>query len=92
MSGSEAATSSALRQVPTAGMTWVPGGQFQMGSADFYPEERPVRTAAVDGFWIDTRPVTVAEFRRFVRQTGYLTVAEQAPGPGQHPGAEPDLR
>jgi formylglycine-generating enzyme len=91
MSGSETATSGALRQVPTAGMTWIPGGQFRMGSADFYPEERPVRTAAVDGFWIDTRPVTVAEFRRFVKQTGYLTVAEQGPDPGRHPGADPDL-
>jgi len=92
MSGSEAATSGALRQVPTPGMTWIPGGQFRMGSADFYPEERPVRTAAVGGFWIDTRPVTVAEFRRFVKQTGYVTVAEQAPDPGlADPGADPDL-
>jgi formylglycine-generating enzyme required for sulfatase activity len=25
------------------GMAWVPSGCFQMGSDDFYPEERPVR-------------------------------------------------
>jgi formylglycine-generating enzyme required for sulfatase activity len=25
-----------------AGMTWIAGGTFQMGSAAFYPEERPV--------------------------------------------------
>ena len=43
-----------------AGMTWVPGGEFAMGSEDFYPEERPVRRVAVDGFWIDDAPVTVA--------------------------------
>jgi formylglycine-generating enzyme len=91
MSGSETATGRALRQVPTAGMTWVPGGQFRMGSADFYPEEQPVRTVAVDGFWIDTRPVTVAEFRRFVKRTGYATVAEEVPDPARHPGADPDL-
>src|SRR5215472_17480364 len=91
MSGSEAATSGARRQVPTPGMTWIPGGQFRMGSADFYPEEQPVHTAAVGGFWIDTRPVTVAEFRRFVKQTGYLTLAEQAPDPARFPGAEPEL-
>jgi hypothetical protein len=29
-------------------MTWVPGGEFGMGSADFYPEERPVRRVEVD--------------------------------------------
>ncbi len=41
-------------------MTWVPGGSFRMGSADFYPEERPVHRVAVDGFWMDSGPVTVA--------------------------------
>jgi sulfatase modifying factor 1 len=35
-------------------MAWVPGGTFLMGSADFYPEERPVHRVSVDGFWIDT--------------------------------------
>ena len=75
----------------TAGMTWIPGGQFTMGSADFYPEERPVHAVVVDGFWIDTCPVTVAEFRRFVKQTGHVTVAEQAPDPAVYPDAEPDL-
>jgi sulfatase modifying factor 1 len=91
MTGGEAAPGGALRQVPTPGMTWIPGGQFRMGSGDFYPEEQPVRTAAVDGFWIDTRPVTVAEFRRFVKQTGYVTLAEQAPDPARYPGADPDV-
>jgi formylglycine-generating enzyme len=46
------------------GMTWLPGGEFAMGSEDFYPEEVPVRRVAVEGFWIDQRPVTVAKFRR----------------------------
>ena len=76
---------------PTAGMTWIPAGEFAMGSADFYAEERPVHLVAVDGFWIDTRPVTVAEFRRFVKQTGHVTVAEQAPDPAAYPDARPDL-
>jgi formylglycine-generating enzyme len=91
MSSTEPATAPALRQVPTAGMTWIPGGEFRMGSADFYPEERPVHTVAMDGFWMDTRPVTVAEFRRFVRQTGHVTTAEQAPDPAAYPGADPEL-
>ena len=33
---------------------------FLMGSEDFYPEERPVHTAHVEGFWMDAHPVTVA--------------------------------
>ena len=39
------------------GMTWIPGGEFVMGSNDFYPEERPVHRVRVDGFWMDTHPV-----------------------------------
>jgi len=72
-------------------MTWVPGGTFRMGSADFYPEERPVHQAAVDGFWMDSAPVTVAEFRRFVTATGYVTVAERPPDPAEYPDADPVL-
>jgi formylglycine-generating enzyme len=76
---------------PPAGMTWIPGGEFEMGSAAFYPEEWPVHRVAVDGFWIDSNPVTVAEFRQFVRQTGHVTLAERPPDPAAYPGAEPDL-
>ena len=72
-------------------MRWVPGGEFGMGSEDFYPEERPVRRVAVDGFWIDEYPVTVAAFRRFVRDTGYVTVAERPLDPAQYPDADPAL-
>ena len=60
-------------------MQRVPSGEFAMGSADFYPEEAPVRRVEVEGFWIDERPVTVAQFRRFVRATGYRTTAEHPP-------------
>jgi formylglycine-generating enzyme required for sulfatase activity len=70
-------------------MRWVPGGTFRMGSEDFYPEERPARTVAVDGFWMDEHPVTVAEFRRFVKATGHVTVAEQVPDPADYPDADP---
>ena len=49
-------------------MKWIEGGAFRMGSERFYPEERPVRELEVGGFWIDERPVTAAEFRRFVRE------------------------
>lgn len=70
-------------------MSWIPGGTFWMGSEDFYPEERPVHQVHVDGFWMDTHPVTVAEFRRFVKDTGHVTVAETAPDPADYPDADP---
>jgi formylglycine-generating enzyme len=72
-------------------MAWMPGGSFLMGSQDFYPEERPVRRVEVDGFWMDDHPVTVAEFRRFISATGYVTLAERPLDPAQFPGADPAL-
>jgi len=72
-------------------MVALPGGTFELGSERFYPEERPVRRVAVDGFWIDPGPVTVSEFRRFVEATGYLTVAERPLDPADFPGADPAL-
>jgi formylglycine-generating enzyme len=71
------------------GMMRIPGGEFAMGSEGFYPEERPVRRVVVEGFWIDEHPVTVAEFRRFVKATGHVTVAERPLDPDDYPGAEP---
>jgi formylglycine-generating enzyme len=72
-------------------MTPIPSGEFRMGSADFYPEERPVHGVTVDGFWIDTCPVTVQEFRRFAKATGYVTVAERPLDPAEYPDADPSL-
>jgi formylglycine-generating enzyme len=72
-------------------MAWVPGGTFLMGCEDFYPEEAPVHEVRVKGFWIDEHPVTVAEFRRFVKATGHVTVAERVPDASQLPGVDPAL-
>ena len=74
---------------PHDGMAWIPGGTFQMGSNDFYPEEKPVHRVSVDGFWMDRHTITVAEFRRFVEETGYVTVAERPLNPDYYPGADP---
>ncbi len=73
------------------GMVWIPGGTFQMGSNLHYPEEGPVRRVAVDGFWIDHRSATVAEYEGFVAETGYVTVAERLPDSRDYPGADPAL-
>jgi len=70
---------------PAKGMVWIPGGEFTMGSEEFYPEERPVRRCRVDGFWMDEHPVTNAEFRRFVKATGYVTMAERPPSRQDYP-------
>jgi formylglycine-generating enzyme required for sulfatase activity len=74
-----------------AGMIRLGGGKFRMGSDRHYPEEAPVRWAEVDAFWIDAHPVTNREFARFVRDTGWVTVAEQPADPAQYPGARPEL-
>ena len=68
-------------------MVALQGGTFRMGSDRFYPEEAPVRTVSVTGFSIDTYAVTNAEFSKFVRKTGYVTVAERPLDPADFPGA-----
>jgi sulfatase modifying factor 1 len=63
-----------------AGMKWVPGGTFTMGTDNpKFPDESPAHRVTLDGYWIDETEVTNAQFREFVDATGYLTVAEKAP-------------
>jgi sulfatase modifying factor 1 len=72
-------------------MRHLEGGVFAMGSASFYPEERPVRLVRVDPFWIDEGPVTNRQFARFVDATGHVTLAEVAPDPADYPGMSPEM-
>jgi len=62
-----------------AGMVWIPGGEFSMGSVDplARPDERPIHRVRVDGFWMDATEVTNQQFDAFVKATGYVTVAER---------------
>ena len=76
---------------PGKDMVWIPGGTFLMGSEDFYPEERPVHEVTVDGFWMDEHEVTVRQFRRFVKATGYVTLAERPLDPADYPEGDPEL-
>ena len=76
---------------PRPGMVWVPGGRFRMGSDRHYPEEAPARPVAVEGFWIDAKPVTNQEFSSFVEETGWTTFAEIPADPADYPGALPEL-
>jgi len=73
----------------TAGMVWVPGGSFRMGSDEF-ADARPVHSVTVDGFWMDTHEVTNADFVRFVNQTGYRTTAERPLDPADYPDVPAD--
>lgn len=74
-----------------AGMVWVPGGTFYMGCDDCdMPDAAPVHPVTVDGFWMDVTPVTNAEFAKFVKATGYQTIAERKPDPKDFPGVPED--
>ena len=61
------------------GMLWIPAGSFTMGTSDpdSFPNEGPAHRVTLHGFWIDEHPVTNAEFRGFVQDTGYVTTAER---------------
>jgi formylglycine-generating enzyme required for sulfatase activity len=48
-----------------------------MGTDKGFAYEGPAHRVSVNAFWIDTHEVTVADFQRFVRATGYKTDAEK---------------
>jgi formylglycine-generating enzyme required for sulfatase activity len=82
------------------GMVWIPGGEFSMGAMDppatdevgmhAAVDARPIHRVYVDGFWMDKTDVTNEEFARFVRATGYVTMAERKPRAEDFPGAPPE--
>jgi sulfatase modifying factor 1 len=66
---------------PRHGLVRLPGGAFRMGtdSAEGFAEdgEGPARRVELAAFAIAATAVTNAQFRAFVRATGYITEAEQ---------------
>ena len=78
------------------GMVWIPGGEFSMGSADprslphgggeAMEDARPIHRVYLDGLWMDKTDVTNAQFARFVKATGYKTIAERRPQAKDFPG------
>jgi formylglycine-generating enzyme required for sulfatase activity len=82
-------------------MAWISGGEFSMGAGDPVDmstvgmkatrDARPIHRVYVDGFFMDKSDVTNAEFARFVKATGYVTVAERKPRAEDYPGARPEL-
>jgi formylglycine-generating enzyme required for sulfatase activity len=87
-------------KTPPPGMVWIPGGEFSMGAQDppdmddvgmkATIDSRPVHRVYVDGFFMDKTDVTNAEFEKFVKATGYITVAERKPKPEDYPDAPPE--
>ena len=63
-------------------MVFVKGGCFQMGDvfSDVASNEKPVHKVCVDDFYMVRYEVTLGEFRRFVKETGYRTEAEKQDG------------
>lgn len=57
----------------TERMVLVPGGDFRLGwdTVDALDNERQVHTVAVEDFWIDQTPVTVAAYAEFMAAGGY---------------------
>jgi len=78
-------------------MVWIPGGEFSMGAvvngagSHEMPmasnDSGPIHRVRVDGFWIDTTPVTNEQFEKFVKATGYVTIAERTPTKEEFPTA-----
>jgi formylglycine-generating enzyme required for sulfatase activity len=83
-----------------AKMVWIPGGEFSMGShveseslcalPGVTRDALPVHRVYVDGFWMDATEVTNEDFARFVKATGYVTIAERTPTAAEVPGAPPE--
>jgi formylglycine-generating enzyme len=70
------------------GMVWIPGGTFWMGGDDAsMADAGPVHEVTVSGFWMDRTEVTNRQFAKFVKATGYRTIAERKPDAKDYPGA-----
>lgn len=53
-------------------------------------DSRPIHRIYVDGFFMDTTDVTNGQSEKFVKATGYVTVAERKPRAEDYPGAPPE--
>jgi sulfatase modifying factor 1 len=67
------------REAPVApeGMVYIEGGKATIGSDTGFPNESPEFTMKIESFFMDVNPVTIADFREFVIETGHVTSAEE---------------
>ena len=70
-----------VRSPADAGMVFIPGGEFTMGSVSPLAKnnEKPTHRVRISSFWMDKTDVTNAQFAKFVAATGYITTAEKKP-------------
>jgi formylglycine-generating enzyme required for sulfatase activity len=88
--GQSSGPAAAPKNIP-AGMAWIAGGEFWMGSDEpQFSDARPVHRVRLDGYWIDRTTVTNEQYARFVKATHYVTVAERKPRAEDYPGAAPE--
>src|SRR6266853_4873595 len=90
----------ASSQSAPKGMAWIPGGEFSLGAQNppmmddvgmqATRDSQPIHRVYVNGFWMDRTDVTNEEFMKFVKATGYVTVAERKPKAEDFPGARPE--
>jgi len=74
-------------------MVYIPGGSFTMGSDDpAFVEEKIAADVTVSSFCIEPHEVTNAQFAKFVKATGYVTVAERPLSKAQFPSLSDDER
>lgn len=66
-------------------MKLIPGGTFKMGT-DEYEDCKPVHSVTLKSFLMDEHEVTNAQFEKFVKATGYKTIAERPLNPKDYPG------
>lgn len=72
-------------------MVWIKPGFFWMGSNEkSFTDAGPPHQVQLDGFWLDKTEVTNAQFARFVKATGYKTIAERKPKQEDFPTAPPE--
>ncbi|NQD69476.1 formylglycine-generating enzyme family protein [Sphingobacterium shayense] len=71
-------------------MVRIVGGKFQMGSANF-ADAQPIHEIEVSSFLMDEHEVTNAQFAKFVKETGYVTLAERPLDPKEFPGVDPKM-
>jgi len=55
----------------SAKMVLIPAGYFKMGANNDVPNEKPVHTVEIDNFYMDVNEVSVGQFKKFFKETGY---------------------
>ena len=89
------------KAAPPKGMVFIPGGEFSMGAPNpigikdggkaAMEDCRPIHRVKLNAYYMDEHEVTNSEFAAFVKSTGYITIAEQAPTKEEFPDAPADM-